>query len=96
MAKACGFFVAIARDEYTAEFSAVCVWETEYDTRITRIVRGYDVETKQACSKEDMVRNPNQWVFATHPNGTHGSVLNTYGAPSASLAFAGYKRGVIS
>ena len=34
-AKTCGFYIALAREPRMEQFTAVCVWETEYDTRIT-------------------------------------------------------------
>lgn len=92
MAKACGFYVAIAKDFYTGDFAAVCVWETEYDTRMTKVCRGFDVFTRELRTKEEQAARPRTWVFATHPQGTHGSLTAEVGAPSQGLAYAGYRR----
>lgn len=93
MAKAAGFYVAVARDLYCGEFSAVAVWETDYDTMITRTVRGIDVFTGEQRTAAEQSSRPRTWVYCTHPNGTHGKITDEVGAPSQRLCFAGYKRG---
>lgn len=92
-AKCCGFYVAVAKDLYTGDFSAVTVWETEYDTKITKVVRGVDVFTRELRTAAEQASRPRTWVFCTHPHGTHGALSDEVGAPTQNLCFAGYRRG---
>lgn len=75
MAKTCGFYVAVARDIFSGEYTAVSVWETFYDTKITKAVTPDN--------------NNRLWVYATHPHGTWGDLRNITGARTANLAFTG-------
>lgn len=87
-AKACGFYVAFARLPYGEQFSAVSVWETEYDTRMTKAVCCYDLFGKKQ-TRQRAQRNPQTWIYATTPHSTWGGINETTGAPTANLAFTG-------
>lgn len=87
-AKTCGFYIAVARNPHNDQFAAVCVWETEYDTRITKVSRNYDLFGK-IQTIERASRNPRTWIYATTPHNTWGKINETTGAPTANLAFTG-------
>lgn len=87
-AKTCGFYIALARLPYGEYFTAVCVWETEYDSRITKPVCAFDL-FGDIQTVERAMKNPRTWIYATNPKGTWGSISETTGVTSANLAFTG-------
>lgn len=91
-AKTCGFYIALARNPHNDQFAAVCVWETEYDTRITKVSRNYDlfgdIQTIERAN-----RNPRTWIYCTYPHGTWGNIDDTRGTFSANIAFTGMYNG---
>lgn len=91
-AKTCGFYIALARIPYGEYFTGVSVWETEYDTRITKPVRAWDL-LGNIQTTERAMKNPRTWIYATTPNGTWGNILSTVGVSGANIAFTGLWKG---
>ena len=87
-AKTCGFYIALAREPRMEQFTAVCVWETEYDTRITKSIREYDLFGK-IQTPERAMRNWRTWIYGTNPNGTWGKLTWKIGVNTANLAYTG-------
>ena len=87
-AKTCGFYIALAKLPYSDVFTAVCVWETEYDTRITKSVRAYDLTGVQQTAAQ-AAKNGRTWIYGTNPKGTWGNISWSVGVNTANLAYTG-------
>lgn len=87
-AKTCGFYIALAREPRLEQFTAVCVWEIEYNTRITKSVREYDLFGK-IQTPERAMKNWRTWIYGTNHNGTWGNITWKIGVNTANLAYTG-------
>lgn len=88
-AKCCGLCSALAVDPRTGCFSAVCVWELQYDTRITRPVRCYDLLGKKQTVQQAMKKNLLSWIYAVTPHNIWGDITRTEGVNTVNIAFTG-------